>query len=527
MTADTASAIASITAYARAGAVDHAWRLFAASGLADRRDDPAALSLHGRLLKDRALAARGSERRRLSADAGAAYAAAARLRPATYPLINAATLALIAGDAGVAAARAGEVMTLLDSAAEPDTPWWQAATRAEALLLMGRGFEARAALHAALALAPRAWEDHAVTLRQFRTIIAEQGGDPAWLDDFRPPRHLHFAGPMQLDGDGAGLIPEIDTLLAAENIGCGHGALAAGADLLIAERLLRAGAELDILLPGGEAAFIEKSVRPFGAGALRRFEMVMGAAASVRGVGDPAAFALAIVLADEVAMGEAVMCAESLQTEAVQLVIGSADAGRGGNAARVAGLWRQAGRRQHLLAARAAEAPVPPLPPGDATPAGVVLAALVAVSLAAGSEDLAGALAHLPGRLPLPAVPQPELAPRMATADGALLAFATPQAAAAAALVLRDRLMGSGPVRIACHYGEVLLAPTPMGPLVGATLALVSATADTGIVISENLVAALRAGPAMGVRSEFIGELRLAAQAEPMRLHALKAIGSL
>ena len=38
---DSVASIASITAFARAGATDHAWRLFAEAGWAARRDDPA------------------------------------------------------------------------------------------------------------------------------------------------------------------------------------------------------------------------------------------------------------------------------------------------------------------------------------------------------------------------------------------------------------------------------------------------------------------------------------------------------
>lgn len=513
---DSSASIAAITAFARAGATDHAWRLFNDGGLAARRDDPAARSLHGRLLKDRALAARGEERRRLAATAAAAYGDAARLRPATYPLINAATLALIAGDRAGAAGLADQVLARLDSGEEDDTPWWQGATRAEALLLKGETARARAALAAAHAMAPLAWEDHAVTLRQFAIVIAEQGGDAGWLDPFRPPRRLHFAGPLRLAGDEAALAADIDAIIARENIGCGFGALAAGADLLIAERLLAAGAELDVLLPGGETAFIAHSVRPFGAEA--RFERVLAAAASVRGVGDAAAFPLAVALADEMAMGQAVMGAEQLCTEAVQLVIGSADPRIGNHTARLADHWAAAGRRQHRLCAEAEL-----VAGGDfAAPAGVALAALVAVALTSAGGDLGDAMAQLPGRLPLPPLPVAPLLPPLLTADGAVLAFATPGEAAAAAAALRLALISTGPVRLACHYGVVITGDVPLGPLPMEAQRLVSAAPDTGIIASEEFAAALRAGAADGWRTEFIGELRLATLAEPSRLFALK-----
>ncbi|WP_204306065.1 tetratricopeptide repeat-containing protein, partial [Stenotrophomonas maltophilia] len=77
--------------------------------------DPAVLALHGRLLKDRALGLSGPARQATAAQAADAYAAAARLRPATYPLINAATLSLIAGAHGAVQRLADEALALLDA----------------------------------------------------------------------------------------------------------------------------------------------------------------------------------------------------------------------------------------------------------------------------------------------------------------------------------------------------------------------------------------------------------------------------
>ena len=190
-----------VLALARAGAGREAREAFAAAGLDRRTDDPAALALKARLIKDNANAATGSERSALLLGAAEAYEAAARLTPATYPLINAATLSLLSGAAGRATRLAADALALLDSGAhEPDTRYWLGATRAEALLLLDREVEARAALREAIAGTPRAWEDHAVTIRQFRLILAEQGKSAAWLDACRPPATLHFAGPIGIAG---------------------------------------------------------------------------------------------------------------------------------------------------------------------------------------------------------------------------------------------------------------------------------------------------------------------------------------
>ena len=87
----------SIIAHARAGALEHAWRMFRAAGLDSVSTDSAVLTLHGRLLKGRALAATGAEQRRLYLSAARTYARAGEINGLLYPLINAATLSLLAG----------------------------------------------------------------------------------------------------------------------------------------------------------------------------------------------------------------------------------------------------------------------------------------------------------------------------------------------------------------------------------------------------------------------------------------------
>src|SRR5829696_8669981 len=228
-----------IIAYARAGASQFAWERFVAAGYDRMTDDPAALGVRGRLLKDRALAGEGAERRRLFGEAAAAYRGAAALSGATYPLINAASLSLLSGEDGQARALARQVLDRIDAdPGEPETPYYRAATRAEALLLLDRDGEARAAFDEAVALAPRAWEDHASTLRQFALILAAQGRDSAWLDTHRPPRSLHFGGHMSFDAKVVRrehLDEKIAAVLEEEKVGFAYGALAAGADIIIAE----------------------------------------------------------------------------------------------------------------------------------------------------------------------------------------------------------------------------------------------------------------------------------------------------
>lgn len=504
----------SITALARSGAEELAWRLFRSAGLDRIGDDPAVLALHGRLLKDRALDLSGPARQAAAAQAADAYAAAARLRPATYPLINAATLSLIAGAHGAVQRLADEALALLDAGTgEPDTPYYLEATRAEALLLGGRRDAAEATLRRAVTLAPRAWEDHASTLRQFATILAELGLDADWLDAYRPPRTLHYAGQMRIRND-ATQSAGIDAVLAAENIGFGYGALAAGADMLIAERLLARDAELHVTLPSPRTAFLDRSVEAFE-GDAARFEAILARAATVREIGeeDEADAALTGALADQLAMGCAVMRARQLQTNAVQLIVSEASQGApvAPNSARLARIWAATGRRQHLLDAGRD-------PAGTAVPAreagGRRLAATIAISLCEAEEEIAAdriaeRLAALPGPIGL-------IAPPAWRAEGAVLHYGSAREAAADAVRLRAALAASGPVRIAGDLGILRFAPAPFGGgtlALGATLRrvdrLLEVTPSTAIYFSETLGAAYAASMRTdeSARLEPIGEL--------------------
>ncbi|MEO8114893.1 MAG: tetratricopeptide repeat-containing protein [Phenylobacterium sp.] len=516
----SSSLLLSIIAHARAGALDHAWRLFREAGLEAVDDDPAVLSVRGRLLKDRALAAEGAARRKLYGEAAAAYAKAGALSGASYPLINAATLALLAGDAAGAQAGAGKVLAALD--ADPDeaeTPYWRGATRAEALLVLGQVDEARAALAEAVALAPRAWEDHASTLRQFALILASLDQDAGWLDALRPPRTLHFAGHMSLGQRAHDMALEAGRLLGLERVGFGYGALAAGADIVVAEALAAQGAELNVVLPSEPAAFRAASVAPAGGDRGARFDALLAAAESVRVVGSGADDPLAIELAAEVAMGCAAMRAQALATEALQVVVVDDASGASGWSR---SKWADSGRRQHVLVTPR-EGAEPTGRPGSGT---ARLAALLLADLGAGPEgrfveEILPGLSAVAGRGPSPTAP--------ARWDGRRLSlvFAAPAQAAEAALAIAAVAREA---KIAAHYGLVRMAPDPFGGddlVLGEAAALAAAIlagAPAGAIhVSDDFAAALHAGPPGGWRTEYVGDLASDDVARATGLYALKA----
>ncbi|QEA16314.1 hypothetical protein FRF71_09305 [Novosphingobium ginsenosidimutans] len=329
----------------RAGASARAWELFVANGWDSRTDDPAALSLKGRLLKDRARACSGAEQSSLFAAAADAYAAAHALAPAPYRAINAATARLLAGDPAGAAAGASVVLALLDQAGPAtDTAYYLAATRAEALLLLGDQTGAQRALAEAAAADPDGWEDRTVTLGQMREILRVQAAEAPWLSRFAPPASLHFAGHMGILAGGSGeaaLAQATDGLLAQYDVGFGWGALAAGSDIVIAERLVVLGAELHVVLPCPPQCFADQSVAPAGGDWLKRYDRLLQQAASLRVAGrspatvhDPLATAQAGILA----IGGALLNARRLGAACLQMLVED-EAGGGPNTARQAALW--------------------------------------------------------------------------------------------------------------------------------------------------------------------------------------------
>ena len=308
---------------ARAGDTERAWELFDQAGLASETTHADTLTLKGRLFKDRALKAAPGERSPLLRAAREAYLHAAESAPATYPLINAATIALLDGNRALAAEVAERVLAMLDSGEhEAETAYWLAATRAEAWLLLGRNADARAALADAVRQAPRAWEDHASTLRHFRLIHDVIGQADDWLDAYRPPASLHFSGIIHIGADQAGPARIAEAIGAIEP-GFAFGALAAGADIIAAEILLERNAELHIVLPSTVEAFRRDSVSRFGIEWESRFDAILDAADTVELLDTLDQVSTAgIHVGDEIAMGMAIRKAAMLETGATALRIG-------------------------------------------------------------------------------------------------------------------------------------------------------------------------------------------------------------
>lgn len=538
-TAVGAASLPMIVAYARAGALDYAWTQFVSSGLDKMEDSPAALSVKGRLLKDLAQRADGPDRHRLVLLAADAYAAAADLQEDVYPLINAATLSLLGRQPSRSQALSEAVLERIENGTDrSETPYYREATRAEALLLIGREPEARTALARAIDLMPRAWEDHASTLRQFALILAEQGKDAAWLDPLRPPRSMHFAGHMAVAAEGTGhdkVRAEVEALLEREKVGFGYGALAAGADLIVAEALIARGAELHVLLPGGADSFRAHSVEPFGEAWPSRFKAALDQAETVQAIPplDAPLTVLAIGLANEIAMGAALMNAKRLATEAIQLLVvdsaGSMPADAGGTK-QAAAVWDRNGHRRLLVTAARERSEIAGSTEAGDEPAPVLAAALAVELPGAGLKDdaAAAAIEEALRRLREALADAPvEIAAPQLWRDQLIVACASTTDAATLVERIRAAWPAGAPPRIGADYGICHAVDDPFGTarrLHGRTPDLASeamrSTPPGSVCVTEAFAAALEASGA-AARSEFVGELAGPANEPPTGLYSL------
>jgi len=508
--------------------VDFARSEYVRLGLAEA-DDADTIALGARLLKDVALASRGARRMAFAKASRQRYQALSARFGGVYGAINAATMTLVAGDRAGAAERARAVL----QAPPPqgltgEAAYYETASRAEALFLVGDIDAARQRMEQALAFAPRAYAAHASTLRQLEILCQELGEGAGWLAPFRPPACAHFTGHIQ-NVDGQLLREHIDEALRARRIGFGYGGLAAGADIVFAEALLEAGGELHVVLPLNRAAFVSVSVAPYGDGWVERFERCMAQAASVRYasqdpyLGDEQVFAYA----SQFAMGCAVLRSQTLATEVVQLAVwdGREAPGPAGGASDMA-YWSRSGRHGVVI-------PIDrPLPdPTTASPrpgagARAMKAMLFADAQGFGAlrddqiptfiEGVMGRLAEVVETLAEPPV-------HIETwGDGLFLVFDQPIDAARAALALLEgyravdlRALGLPRglgLRIGGHYGPVHLRTNPLTKalaVIGAHVvvaARIEPDATPGSAcVSEALAGALATFHGDQVRCGYVG----------------------
>jgi adenylate cyclase len=344
-----------VLALARIGDTERAMELFERYGLA-ASGDAHERAVGARLLKDRALAASPAERQCALQQAFDAYHSIYLESRDSFPGINAATLALFAGDEARAKALAAAL--LADPAVAGAGDYYMGVTKAEALLILGRTAEVTAALDGPAVRESRDFGARSSSRRQLAMVAGHLGlseaEQAALLSPLAPPRVMHFCGHMFAADEAAEarLAEAVRAILDEEAIGFAYGALACGSDLIIAEAALDLGIKLHVVLPFAEEDFIAQSVRPGGEGWEARHRAVLDRAARVTFAteieffGDPAQYGYA----SRMAMGMARLRAEHLGGEAIQLAVwdGRPSNGPAGTGADVAA-WREQGGRARIL----------------------------------------------------------------------------------------------------------------------------------------------------------------------------------
>ncbi len=345
-----------VLATARAGAATEALQIFNDWKLNEARRDAEILCLRPRLLRD--LAYSGSEDAPLPdllAQAAVDYENAFREAGGYYAAINAAACFAILGDRerALALASAAEAEVEKESA-DLDTDeetYWVRATRAECALIAGKRDDAARLLRAALATHDVTPGKKSSTRRQLRRLGKAAGIDEAWIEAHAPqPDVLFFSGPLATDGFNsaaalARIRQEADAIFRTRRVSAAFGALACGADIVIAEAALEADIRLHVHLPLPLETFLKSSIEGYGDEWERRFADCVRAAQSVEWNRTTVPCEAAFRLGAACAMGRAVRHAGQL-TASVIGIFGARRQQQNDNSsvsAYNANLWRSAG----------------------------------------------------------------------------------------------------------------------------------------------------------------------------------------
>ncbi|MFO1246653.1 MAG: tetratricopeptide repeat-containing protein [Alphaproteobacteria bacterium] len=508
---------------------------------ADTARDIAALE--ARCLKDIALEAHADVRRAALIEAADAYETVYRRHGGYYPLINAATLFLLAGDQATAENLARQ--TLREVADSKD--YWGLATKAEALLVLGKSDEAGPVLKAASALGVSA-SAMASTKKQLLAVCAARGSAACLLDDLKVPSVVYYCGHRNLDDADAARL-QIAGQMARLNAGFAYGSLCSGGDILMAEAALAAGIELHVVLPYRADEFVRSSVAP---GWEDRFAACMNKARTVSYVIDNDVLQHDCVkaLCSSHAMGMARRHADALATTVCQLAIWNGQPAKAvATAAAEVAKWSGLGLASVIIppsgeAYRLTQAPSPP--PDHISPDVVPRAFLFA--------DVRG-FSKLPERhmelfvqtymAGLAQAIEPfggDIDYRATAGDGIFLVFRTPALAAACAIAMQERsesfdLDHHGidvhlQLRIAVHYGPchpihdpILKKDSFAGREIIRAARIEPVTPPGEIYVTEQLASALFLAGAKDWRCDYVGIQPTAKGFGNFRMYSIKPHG--
>ncbi|MFT7617623.1 MAG: class 3 adenylate cyclase [Planctomycetota bacterium] len=272
--------------------------------------------------------------------------------------INAAALSALTGQGNAEELAAQVAIVAEDAFAEDDDKYWAEATLAETHLIR-RDFEKAKELYRSAA--EKCQGDYfrvASTLRNARLLLAALGhSDEQFVACFGIPQVVVFSGHI-IDAsdrpkrrfpaasedkvrDGIRrALEEFDSVIAFSSAAC-------GADIIFLEEVLKAGGEINIVLPFDRDTFYQTSVESVGGVAWReRYEKLFTLAKSVAELTDrhPEWEDVAYDYANRFIAGQAALRAKSIASEVVGLAVWDRYCGDGlGGTDSAVDLWRSTG----------------------------------------------------------------------------------------------------------------------------------------------------------------------------------------
>ena len=545
---------------ARSGATNHAAAMYERFRLGRQRNTDIA-SLGARITKDVALAASTGKRKALRI-AAAAYGRIFAHTPAPYPGVNAATLYLLAGDRERARSYARRTLDASNTGSSRTSVdrYYRLASRAEAAVILGDIDLARGSLREAARQLGTDYDAAATTCRQLRLVCRITGTSPDILDIIRPPAVLHYCGPaLTLSGFSLDRQYERDVLdkitahIAHRKIGFAYGSLSAGGEILCAEACLRAGAELNVVLPFDQDEFVATMVSAAGSRWLRRLRTCLARAKSVTFAtadsyqGDNSLF----TYAGRLAMGMAILRAQHLATAVSHLKVetGGWEPDTSGYAINLR-MWHAHHLSSHLLApatpavatraAPKATRPLRSVPPrftrallfGDVHGFSRTPDYLIPVF----QERLMGAIAAA-----LHAYDK-HILYRNSWGDAIYVVIDDPVVAAECCLDIQDAIrkarltrygLSSGlALRLAAHFGPVYNGhdpirdePTFFGAHTTIAARIEPVTVPGQVYLTEAMAAAIAMANAPQLRAEYVGNVPMAKGFGSTRMYSLNRVG--
>lgn len=519
-------------------------------------------ALDARIAKDQALAANGTQRRKLLATAAERYEAIFRRAKTAYPAVSAATLWLLVGKQDRSRSLARESMNICarETRGRGLNAYFSFATEAEAALILGEVELARAALSNAARHHGGDLSALATTRRQLKLVCAARGISTESLKVLSAPSVIHYAGhvigprfPASEETRVRRLIAES---LAQLKVGFAYGSLAGGADILFVEALIECGAEVNVILPFDSAEFKRISVAPSGQCWTARFDRCLAAARSVtfatteRSLGDEALFGYA----DRIAMGLALLRTRFLDTSVHQVAVWDGlpqdQSNQLSGTARSVGFWLERnlpirlispnpnrepplGRRVRRSTARGAQRSggrsIRAILFCDVKGFGQLLEAQLPIF----EREVLGRFARVLARY------RREILFRNTWGDGLFVVASGVEAAAHCAIDLLEEMRSFAPakhgmpdymgLRIAGHVGPVYRLRDPVlrrwnyvGSHVSRTAMIEPVTPEGTAYVTEAFAAELATELDSGFDCEYVGQLPAAKRFGTMRMYSLK-----